>query len=329
MTLERHASFDAYWRALKRAFDDEAPALVAAFFGASAGEDVGLVQQLVLDGKSARGGLVMLVCEALGGQREDALARAVLIECVQAATLVHDDVVDGDALRRGGPALWITLGQRRAILLGDLMFATALMQAARLGADDVRVLAEAIGTVATGAYREPLSARDVAHHRAPSTLYERVIHCKTGALFGAAGRLGAIAAGVNRARADAACVFATRLGEAYQMADDIADLLEDDTAADPQRAAGLALLRAHFDECGVLVEPGAHGSDTSAATHASRALAPRVRREIDRRISLARREIVDLTAGRRAELLHAAPRFIIDLQRAGNQGTRALTSAEP
>jgi len=290
-----------------------------------------LSETLVLDGKCARGGLVMLVCEALGGQRRDALPRAVLIECVQAATLVHDDVVDGDAIRRGQPALWTALGQRRAILLGDLLFATALMRAAHLGYADVKVLANAIGTVASGAYREPLDERDLARQPSAATLYERVIHCKTGALFGAAGRLGAIAAGAAENQVDAACAFATRVGEAYQMADDITDLLEDDAVADPQRAAALALLRAHFERRpSPAAASQARDSAHVATQHTRRALAPRVAREIHRRIRLARREIGDLTAGRPSALLHAAPRFLIDLKASRrDQGSRALTSAEP
>jgi len=330
LKLEARASFAAHWGALKRTFEQEAPALIEDFFRDSAAADLALIETLVLDGKCARGGLVMLVCEALGGHRRDALPRAVLIECVQAATLVHDDVVDGDAIRRGQPALWTALGQRRAILLGDLLFATALMRAAHLGYADVKVLANAIGTVASGAYREPLDERDLALQVSAATLYERVIHCKTGALFGAAGRLGAIAAHAAENQVDAACAFATRVGEAYQMADDITDLLEDDATADPQRAAALVLLRAHFER-GLSPAAASQARDSApGATCTHRTLAPRVAREIHRRIRLARREIGDLTAGRPSALLHAAPRFLIDLKTPRrDQGSRALTSAEP
>lgn len=318
MTRARPAAFKAHWHELKRAFDRDAPPFIADFFAASTGPDLAIVERLVLEGKAARGCLVLLVSEALGGRHEDAMARAVLIECVQAATLVHDDVVDGDTIRRGKPALWTTLGQRRAILLGDLMFATSLMHAARLGHADVCALAEAIGTVASGAYREPLDKRELGRIAAPSraTLYERVIHCKTGALFGAAGTLGAIAARANANRAQAACAFATRLGEAYQMADDIEDLLGA-TDAGPhaaQKAAALAALRDYFGRRSMRVRSGVDAGTPTPASISSDSLRPQLTREIHRRIRLARREVDELADGAPAALLRAAPDYIINLQ---------------
>jgi len=67
LKLEARASFAAHWGALKRTFEQEAPALIEDFFRDSAAADLALIETLVLDGKCARGGLVMLVCEALGG----------------------------------------------------------------------------------------------------------------------------------------------------------------------------------------------------------------------------------------------------------------------
>ncbi|HZQ61472.1 MAG TPA: polyprenyl synthetase family protein [Casimicrobiaceae bacterium] len=304
--------FSRHWQALKAAFERDAPHLVAGYFGAAVGRDLPLVQRLVLEGKAARGCLVLLVCEALGGRHDDAMPRAVLMECVQAATLVHDDIVDGDTLRRGRPALWTTLGVRRALLLGDLMFATSLMEAARLGHGDVATLAAAIGTVASGAYREPLEGDHDARsrHSADASLYERVIHCKTGALFGAAGRLGAIAAAASEPAAQAACTFATRLGEAYQMADDIEDLLGPGalTAQDSQKSAALAALHEHFGR------PRHARAMAESGIDAIELLRPRMTREIHRRIRLARREVDDLVAGPPAALLHAAPHYIVNLQ---------------
>jgi geranylgeranyl pyrophosphate synthase len=316
MTSADATGLRAHWQAIKARFDAEAPRWVAQFFAASAGHDLPLIERLVVDGKTARGCLACLVCEALGGEVDDVMPRAVLLECVQAATLVHDDVVDGDALRRDRPAVWTVLGARRAVLLGDLMFATALMQASRLGHADVTALAEAIATVAGGAYREPLDGAELARvtaSRGAATLYERVVHCKTGALFGVAGTLGAIAAGADPTRIQAARAFATRVGEAYQMADDIEDLLGPALGADaPQKLAALATLRAHFTATRNRMSPAFTGA--AAGDAASDALRPHLKREIRDRVRLARSAIDTFASGTAAAWLHAAPGFIVNLQ---------------
>ena len=323
MTAAPPAEFGAHWQALKTYFDTDAPRWIARFFAALPPPDRALIERLVLEGKSARGCLTCLVCEALGGTLSRALPRAVAIECIQAASLVHDDFIDSDAIRRERPALWTTLGPRRAVLLGDLMFATALAQGARLSLADVQTLAEAIATVAAGAYQEPLDTHELATREASQpgarTLYERVIHCKTGALFGAAGKLGAIAAGAEVQHVAAAYAFATRIGEAYQMADDAQDLLgaPDGRGSPAQKAAALATLRAHFaiGESTLSASPvqrNAHGVSPHAESEAE--LRPRLREEVDRRLKLARRELSGFPAGLTGALLHAAPAFIVNLQ---------------
>lgn len=322
MSPARPAEFRAHWHALKARFDAEAPPLVGRFFGELPARDVTLIERLVVDGKTARGCLVCLICEALGGTFEAALPRAVAVECIQAASLVHDDFVDSDATRRERPAMWTVLGPRRAVLLGDLMFATAIAQGARLSLADVITLTEAIATVASGAYHEPLDARELAATTAQSagavSFYERVIHCKTGALFGAAGKLGAIAAGADAECVSAACAFATRIGEAYQMTDDAEDLLGasgvDDWPA--QKAAALATVRAHFagsDAIRTRSHSMQDGAPDALKTDGSRGLKSRLEREIDHRLGLARQALAAFPLGARAASLHAAPAFIVML----------------
>ncbi|MEO5699278.1 MAG: polyprenyl synthetase family protein [Casimicrobiaceae bacterium] len=298
--------FPLRWHDLKRTIDAAAPALIDRFFGPAAQAHGGLITRLVTEGKSARGCLCCLVCEALGGRVDDAVPRAVLLEIVQAATLVHDDIVDGDSLRRGRAATWTVLGQRRTVLLGDLMFATALMHAARSSHADVSVLAEAIGRVAGGAWQEPMDAGELLAigYPVPASLYEQVVHGKTGALFGAAGALGAIAAGAGDAQRTAAERFATRVGEAYQMADDCTDLLGCvEVLHDTQKSAARNALAAHF---------GVDRDDAAALPGAT--LRARLQDEIARRLRLARADVDRLAEGGAAALLHAAPAFIIGLQ---------------
>jgi hypothetical protein len=180
------------------------------------------LQRALADGKRLRAGILCLVTEALGGSLTAALPRAAAIECIQAASLIHDDYVDADTMRRQRPATWTLIGARKAVLLGDLLFATAIERMMILSADDGRVIVHAIATVAKGAYQEPMAHSDLAGD--PAEAYERIIYLKTGALFAAAAELGAIAAGAGDEHHAAAQTFGARLGEAYQIADDLHDL---------------------------------------------------------------------------------------------------------
>ena len=172
------------------------------------------------------------------------------IECVQAASLIHDDFIDGDTLRRDRPATWTVLGPRRAVLLGDVIFATALRRMAELGREDGVVLAKAIATMAAGAYQEPLALSELAQDAGldAARLYPRLIYLKTGVLFGAAAQLGALAAAVSAPLAARAFEYGVWIGEAYQIADDVQDWLETPPEASRQwrtaaRPGPVALLR--------------------------------------------------------------------------------------
>lgn len=168
---------------------------------------------VLADGKRLRGGLACLVAEALGADAIAALPGAVAIEMVQAASLMHDDFVDGDTRRRGRPAAWTLLSARGAVLLADLLFATAIGTMARRGPRECTAIAEAIAAMAQGALQESLGGG----------AYRRIIELKTGSLFAAAGRLGALAAGAPPAAVEAAASFGASAGGLYQIADDLAD----------------------------------------------------------------------------------------------------------
>lgn len=206
------------WRGVQAALEAGAAHWIPAFFGQFPPEVGATVAAALHGGKRVRGGLLLLIHHALGGRLEDALPRAILIECIQAASLIHDDVIDGDVARRGGPAVWVQRGARRAVLLGDILFATALQRAAELDAREGRVLARAIAAVAAGAYCEPLEGRSDQ-----ALSYGELINRKTAALFAGAAELAAIAAGASARVRTAAVVFATAVGEAYQIADDLVD----------------------------------------------------------------------------------------------------------
>lgn len=224
----RGASFSEYWARLKGRIDAELEAHVGEWFPGVPAAHLEALRAIPADGKRLRGSLTCLVAEALGGRIESALPAALAIEIIHAASLVHDDFVDGDTLRHGRPAPWTVLTPRRAVLLADVMFATAIEKMAEAGPAEAATLAHAIATMARGAFQEMVDPseleRRVAAGISGPDAYPRIIHLKTGSLFAAAARLGALAAGAPQLQVEAAHEFGARTGQAYQVADDLAEV---------------------------------------------------------------------------------------------------------
>jgi geranylgeranyl pyrophosphate synthase len=207
----------AYRAAAKARIDAELKLRAAQWFAALPHADA--LRTILTEGKRLRGSLTCLVAEALGGTLEQALPAALAVEMVQAASLVHDDFVDGDTVRRGRPAAWTLLSPRRAVLVADVMFATAIEKMAQAGAREGATLAHAIAAMAQGALQEGTGNTCVEDLDA----YRRIIYLKTGSLFGAAARLGALSVDASEPLLQAATDFGARAGELYQIADDLAD----------------------------------------------------------------------------------------------------------
>jgi len=223
-------TFDKYWEQIRDRLESEFTALVPEFFGTASGFPGTAVRRSLISGKRIRGCLVCLMCEALGGSLEAASAAAVGIECVQAASLIHDDYIDGDRTRRNRPAEWTVQGSRQAVLLGDLMFATVIHSMTRRRAAEGELIAKVVASMARGAYEEHLDRMQLTGE--PGTgcydpkRYEYIIGLKTGALFGTAAQLGAIAAGAGEPLQAQALRFGACLGEAYQIVDDLVEVTD-------------------------------------------------------------------------------------------------------
>jgi geranylgeranyl pyrophosphate synthase len=207
--------------AYKSRIDAELELRLGEWFRGLPPEHRDALRSILAGGKRLRGSLACLVAEALGAKLEQALPGALAVEIVQAASLVHDDLVDGDTVRRGRPAAWTMLSPRRAVLLADLLFATAIERMAELGGRECAAIAHAIASMAQGACHETLDRE--ALQRAGREAYRHIIHLKSGSLFAAAARLGALAAAAAASTLDAATQFGARTGAVYQIADDLAD----------------------------------------------------------------------------------------------------------
>jgi geranylgeranyl pyrophosphate synthase len=169
-------------------------------------------------GKRLRPLLVFLAAGVPTPEREELLSAAVAVELVHAATLVHDDVLDGSALRRGRPTVVATGGRLAATSTGDLLFSRAFSELARVGsADCVRVLSRASSELAAG---ELMQRADAWSPVVASRYFDRC-RLKTAVLFRAACELGAIASG---GPSDALAQFGERIGLAFQVFDDVLDV---------------------------------------------------------------------------------------------------------
>jgi geranylgeranyl diphosphate synthase type I len=173
-------------------------------------------------GKALRPTLVLLSAEAVGGDAADALIGAVAVELVHDFSLLHDDVMDGDLLRRARPTAWSVFGVGPAILAGDALLALAADVLARSGyeraLDAVLLLHATVLTLVDG------QAADLAFEsRSEVSLDEclAMAEAKTAALLGCSCALGGMIAGGSDWQVANLRAFGERLGLAFQLVDDI------------------------------------------------------------------------------------------------------------
>lgn len=175
---------------------------------------------LAAGGKRLRPILVFL-CAGVEATR-DALAAAVAVELLHMATLVHDDVLDRAALRRGRPTVFASDGRAAATATGDLLFARAFAELVATGnGTAVRELSSASSALARG---ELMQREDAWSAGVDEARYLARCELKTGRLFEAACRLGAIFGAPGTERADTLGAFGSRVGLAFQIFDDVLDV---------------------------------------------------------------------------------------------------------
>jgi octaprenyl-diphosphate synthase len=182
-----------------------------------------LAEAGAFSGKRLRPALTCLGARLAGGRVEgDVATVAAVVELIHMATLVHDDVIDGAALRRRRPTLNARLGQTAAVLVGDVLFSRAYRTASYLEDPFAsRYLADVVGEVLEGEILQDVVARDPA---LPLATYERIIRGKTAALYEAALRVGAHYGGASEQVARDLGAFGHHLGMAFQIVDDRLDL---------------------------------------------------------------------------------------------------------
>ncbi len=146
---------------------------------------------------------------------------AAAVEFIHTATLLHDDVVDESAQRRGRPTANLLWDNKSSVLVGDYLFARAFQLMTEPGQMRVlNILANASATIAEGEVLQLTAAQDLA---TTEEIYLKVVRGKTAALFSAATEVGGVVAGASEAAVQALFTYGDALGIAFQIADDLLD----------------------------------------------------------------------------------------------------------
>ncbi|MEZ0232159.1 MAG: octaprenyl diphosphate synthase [Methylophilaceae bacterium] len=176
-------------------------------------------------GKRLRPALVLLSAGVFGNIQEQHHELAAVVEFIHTATLLHDDVVDESAMRRGRATANTLFGNAASVLVGDFVYSRAFQMMVNVQNMRVmEVLAEATNIIAEGEVLQLLNVHDAD---VTDEAYLKVIHYKTAKLFEAATRLGAIICNASTEDEQALAKYGMHLGTAFQLIDDVLDFSGD------------------------------------------------------------------------------------------------------
>ena len=192
----------------------------------SLSSDVALIREVAEyiirgGGKRLRPALLLLAAEACGYRGEHRYTLAAVVEMIHTATLLHDDVVDESALRRGHATANATFGNAASVLVGDFLYSRSFQLMVKADSMRVlRILSDATNVIAEG---EVLQLMNSGNPDVDEKNYLDVVRRKTAKLFEAAAQLGAVLAGADAATEDALARYGMHLGTAFQLIDDVLD----------------------------------------------------------------------------------------------------------
>ncbi|MCF7808429.1 MAG: polyprenyl synthetase family protein [Candidatus Marinimicrobia bacterium] len=180
---------------------------------------------LQAEGKMLRPMLFLAAVEAVGGNWEDSVETAAALEIFHTFTLVHDDIMDGDDLRRGQPTVHKQFDDERALLAGDTLLLYVYQLLGRSKSDAFPELFQAFTSGAMEVcYGQGWDMQFEQSETVEPEAYEMMIDLKTGALLKLACHMGGIAGGGSQEQIRALSRFGLLLGRAFQMQDDLLEL---------------------------------------------------------------------------------------------------------
>lgn len=172
-------------------------------------------------GKRMRPILILLIAKSFGAVTEVTQHAAIGLELLHTASLVHDDVVDESAERRGQASVNAIYDNKVSVLVGDYILSTALLHVSYTHRERIiRYLAQLGRTLSDG---EILQLSNISNHDISEDVYYNIIKGKTAALFEACASIGALASGASDEEIEAAARFGQNLGIVFQIRDDIFD----------------------------------------------------------------------------------------------------------
>lgn len=177
------------------------------------------------EGKRIRAALVILVARMFERPRRPFYELAVAVELLHAASLIHDDVVDGSQVRRGCKTIHKQWSTEIAVLAGDYLFAEAVRKIA--GLSQSRLLGIATGSISkicAGEIQELLMDRSAFLSR---TVYYKNIEAKTATLFAASVQMSGLLARIGNEQTEHLKEYGYAFGIAFQIMDDVLDLIGD------------------------------------------------------------------------------------------------------
>ena len=210
---------------IKRPIDGEFDDFVR-LFNESLSHTDGLLSQVLehirhRGGKRMRPLLILLIAKNYGGVNDVTLRSAVGLELLHTASLVHDDVVDESKERRGQPSVNAVYNNKVAVLVGDYVLSTALLNISYTNNSDIlRSIAVLGRNLSNG---EILQLSNIKNTEFSEDIYYDVIKMKTAALFEACCEVGTLSVNANESQIELAKEFGRNLGIIFQIRDDIFD----------------------------------------------------------------------------------------------------------
>ena len=175
-------------------------------------------------GKRIRPTLLLLACEAFGGELQDALPAAAAVEMFHNFTLLHDDIMDNAAVRRGKPSVYASWGDNVAILSGDAMMIYSYRLLSEVPADKLARIMEIFTTTALQVCEGQQYDMDFeSRHKVSVVEYMRMIELKTSVLLAGAAAIGAVLGNATEEDCRRIYRYALELGLAFQLQDDLLD----------------------------------------------------------------------------------------------------------